>query len=173
MSPGTGRIKSPMVHSPLVPALPPMGGRPPTSTTLNTSTSSWTSTARALAILIVRLPGTCVSLGMGTSLAALSVCRRVAIVSRNILRRSLSMAESMRQIRRRKGNKLLSLSFLNLVNPCMSSSTLRCIDATSARRARAPPMLERALDALPTCSSRSDTKWAVCKRKSRRLRSNE
>lgn len=40
ISPGTGRIRSPIVHSPLVPALPPIGGLPPTSTTLKTSTSS-------------------------------------------------------------------------------------------------------------------------------------
>jgi len=48
MSPGTGKIKSPIVHSPFVPALQPMGGRPPTSTTLKTSTSSCTRPARAL-----------------------------------------------------------------------------------------------------------------------------
>jgi hypothetical protein len=49
MSPGTGNIRSPIVHSPLEPALPPIGGLPPTSTTLNTSTSSCTSPERARA----------------------------------------------------------------------------------------------------------------------------
>ena len=51
ISPGTGRIRSPIIHSPLVPALPPMGGLPPTSTTLKTSTSSGTSPERARAIV--------------------------------------------------------------------------------------------------------------------------
>jgi len=52
ISPGTGRIRSPIVHSPFVPAFPPMGGLPPTSTTLKTSTSSWTNPERARAIIV-------------------------------------------------------------------------------------------------------------------------
>jgi hypothetical protein len=51
ISPGTGRMRSPIVHSPFVPALPPIGGLPPTSTTLKTSTSSWTNPERARAII--------------------------------------------------------------------------------------------------------------------------
>ena len=51
ISPGTGRMRSPIVHSPFVPALPPIGGLPPTSTTLKTSTSSWTNPERARAIV--------------------------------------------------------------------------------------------------------------------------
>jgi hypothetical protein len=54
MSPGTGSIRSPIVHSPFVPALPPMGGRPPTSTTWNTSTSSCTRPERARAMAVER-----------------------------------------------------------------------------------------------------------------------
>jgi len=50
MSPGTGNIRSPTVHSPLEPAFPPIGGLPPTSTMLKTSTSSWTKPERARAM---------------------------------------------------------------------------------------------------------------------------
>lgn len=61
ISPGTGRMRSPMVHSPFVPAFPPIGGRPPTSTTLNTSTNSCTNPDRAREIVIDKALSSCVS----------------------------------------------------------------------------------------------------------------
>ena len=106
MSPGTGKIKSPIVHSPFVPALPPIVGRPPTSTTLNTSISSCTSPARAREIAedrVVRASasrGTCEIVGWTvngvSSLAAERLRRREANVSRKV--RSLSLPGGCRQL---------------------------------------------------------------------------
>ena len=61
ISPGTGKVKVPMVHSPFVPGFPPIGGLPPTSTTLNTSTSSCTSPDRALDMVNERAFSSCFS----------------------------------------------------------------------------------------------------------------
>lgn len=49
ISPGTGNTNPSIVHSPLIPAFRPIGGLPPTSTILNTSTSSETNPERARA----------------------------------------------------------------------------------------------------------------------------
>jgi hypothetical protein len=97
ISPGTGKTRSPIVHSPFVPALPPIGGRPPTSTILNTSTSSETSPLRACAMLSARAfnwatsPEMKVSRGGGgRSLAWERVRRRVARFSRKARMRCLA-----------------------------------------------------------------------------------
>ena len=86
-----------MVHSPLVPALPPIGGRPPTSTILNTSTSSETRPLRACAIVSARAfnwatsPEIKVSRGTGgRSFAWERVRRRVARFSRKARTRCLA-----------------------------------------------------------------------------------
>jgi hypothetical protein len=97
ISPGTGKTRSPIVHSPLVPAFPPIGGRPPTSTILNTSTSSETRPLRARAIVSARAFSWVTSRVMrgsrgagGRSLAWERVRRRVARFSRKARRRCLA-----------------------------------------------------------------------------------
>lgn len=104
ISPGTGRIRSPMVHSPFVPALPPIGGRPPTSTTWKTSTSSWTSPERARASAAESACNSCVSFavnvsngGAGTRRAAERVRRRAARDSRSWRNRSRSESKKKKK----------------------------------------------------------------------------
>ena len=128
ISPGTGNTRSPMVHSPLVPALPPMGGLPPTSTTLKTSTSSWTRPDLARERATERLAfkdGIDVGDegGMdGSAWAIASVRRRFDIDSRRARRRSLSKDELVLH-NKAYGYILLSLSLFNVVNPLVISSS--------------------------------------------------
>lgn len=108
MSPGTGRIKSPIFHSPLVPALLPMGGRPPTWTILKTSTSSCTRPERARAIVADKQANSWASLDASPrawegeegdwSFTAERVLRRNASVSRIPRRRSRSVQNEINHI---------------------------------------------------------------------------
>lgn len=138
MSPGTGRTRSPMVHSPLVPALPPIGGRPPTSTILNTSTSSETRPLRARAIVSARALSWTVSRVIrgsrgkgGRRFAWESVLRRVARLSRRVRRCCVATED----LRTRKGEGIAT-------HFCHSPSATLLVPR-SIRRAFPDPMKDR------------------------------
>jgi hypothetical protein len=150
MSPGTGSIRSPIVHSPFVPALPPMGGRPPTSTTWNTSTSSCTRPERARAIAVERLNRASLSReGGGGDDVLLGMLEDMCSFAAEMLRlRDASVSRRIRSLSRSCGTSDIPMDCAGKGTHCARSPS-----SASQARPAAPPLVVR---------THSDSREIVC-----------